>query len=809
MAEKHKIRLIEDEMRESYLDYSMSVIVSRALPDIRDGLKPVHRRILYAMYEMGLTPERPFKKSARVVGEVLGKFHPHGDQAVYDSLVRMAQEFSMRYPLVRGQGNFGSVDGDSPAAMRYTEVKLTKLAMEILENIHEDTVDFVPNFDNSLQEPVVLPSKVPNMLINGGSGIAVGMATNIPPHNLREVCRAITAYIDNPEISVEGIMDMMPGPDFPTGGIIYGNEGIKHAYMTGRGKIVVRGKTRVETDKSGEPNAIVVEEIPYMVNKTLLIEDITKCVKSGVIKQISGLNDESDREGMRLVIKLKRGSEPEVVLNQLYKHTRLQTTFGIIMLGLIDNRPKQLNLKGMFECFVNHRLTIIKRRTQYEYLKSKERLHILDGLKIALENIDAVIKLIKSAKSPKEAEIGLVESYQLSEKQARAILDMKLSKLTALEQEALEKEHKVLTERIKELEAILASKEKQLEIIKEELFLISEKYGDDRRTEIIEGDFGFSDIDYEDLIEEESVVVTLSNQGYIKRTLLEEYRSQGRGGKGITAGKLHEDDFMEHVFVASTHSYLLCFSNKGKVYWLKVYQIPEGSRIARGTHIRNLLNLEEDERINTVVPVKVFDPERYLTFVTRGGKVKRTSLEAYSRPRRVGIIAISLVNKDEVVCVLPTDGKGDIIIATANGKAIRFKETEVRVMGRNASGVRGIRLSKDDYVIGSVVAEEGKTLLTVTENGFGKRTRFEEYPTKHRGGKGVINIKTTKRNGRVVSIKSVSDDDEIMMVSTDGIAIRIRARDISVIGRNTQGVRLMRVNKGSRVASVGRVVELS
>jgi DNA gyrase subunit A len=806
--DEHKMRLIEDEMKQSYLDYSMSVIVGRALPDLRDGLKPVHRRILYAMSEMGLTSGTSFKKSARVVGEVLGKFHPHGDQAVYDSLVRMAQDFSLRYPLIKGQGNFGSIDGDNPAAMRYTEVKLTKLAEEILQDIKEDTVDFMPNFDNSLEEPKVLPSKLPNLLVNGSSGIAVGMATNIPPHNLREVCGAIISYIENPEISAELLMEKLHGPDFPTGAEIYGDAGIRHAYLTGKGKIIVRGKTSVELDSKKEPRAIIIDEIPYMVNKTLLIEDISNSVKNGTIKQISGLNDESDREGMRIVITLKRGSSPDVVLNQLYAHTRLQTTFGIIMLGVVGNKPKMLNLKQLLESYVQHRLQIIQRRSQFEFLKAKERLHILDGLRIAVTRIDEVIKLIRASASPQEASERLQKQFSLSDKQAKAILEMRLSKLTALERESIEKEHKELSDRVIELEAILASREKQLNIIQQELELLAEKYGDERRTRIIPGDFGISEIDYEDLIEEENVVVTLSHNGYIKRTSLDEYRSQGRGGKGITAGKLHEDDFMEQVFASSTHSYLLCFSNLGKVHWKKVWQIPEASRVARGTHVKNLLTQEEGEKINSVIPIKEFKEGLYLNFFTKHGKVKKTELAAYSRPRKAGIIALSLNEGDEVVSVLLTDGKTELMVATAEGKAVRFNEEEAREMGRAAAGVRAIRLRKQDAVVGAVAVNEAKTLLTITENGFGKRTPFSEYSTIHRGGQGVINIKTSERNGKVVGISTVEDKDNIILVSTGGIMIRMEAANISCIGRNTQGVTLMRLSSGQKVASASRVEDI-
>ncbi len=1234
-----KVRLIEDEMKESYLDYSMSVIVGRALPAIRDGLKPVHRRILFAMADMGLTADKSFKKSARIVGEVLGKYHPHGDQSVYDALVRMAQNFSLRYPLIKGQGNFGSIDGDRAAAMRYcvtgdtliltnkgivpistiskgkeekinlkiksfdgkinnaskffnsgkhkikkivtstgysiagslnhpiltwvigenfqpklkwrtleevqendvvilnrqynlfstkaiklkefypstgfkndiklpdvmdkdlafllgaltsegsyhnkqilfnnkdmqfygevkniierlfpgiqiyerdikgnckelsiyeqkvvmflgnigltlkksdkkeipfsvlrskkghiksflvslfegdgsvqlivdkrhggksiqltydsksdkliqqlkivllnfgvisrnpytdkrslcqrlylsahqnilkfskeigffsdrknkilgkikslnstrlsktdfipflsdyirskysvskrinidrynslannfskfksqldkhdknliesllnnnfffdqinevktltkedvfsikvqskchsfiangfvnhnTEVKLTKIAQEMLQDIKEDTVDFSPNFDESLEEPLVLPSKIPNLLINGSSGIAVGMATNLPPHNLTEVCKTIIRYIENPELTVEEMMQTLPGPDLPTGGEIFGDAGIKLAYHSGRGKMIVRGVTEVEVDKHNNPKAIIINEIPYMVNKTLLIEDISKCVKVGRIKQISGLNDESDREGMRIVVMLKRGSDPNVVLNQLFKHTRLQNTFGMILLGIEENKPKIVNLSEMFEIYVKHRLEIIRRRSEFELKKSKARQHILEGLIIATKDIDAVIKLIKGSDSPAHAAEELQKVYSLSTLQTKAILDMKLSKLTALERNALAKEFEELSKRIGELEMLLASREKQLEVITEELELIMDKYGDNRRTKIIEGDFGSSEIDIEDLIEERNVVVTMSHKGYIKRVSLEEYKSQGRGGKGITAGKLHDDDFMENVFVASTHSYLLCFSNCGQVYWKKVWKIPEGSRIAKGTYIQNLLQIDDKEKINTVIPIRDFEDGLFLNFFMRNGKVKKTPLNAYSRPRKGGIIAINLVDDDEVVAVILTDGKQELIAATAQGKAVRFKESEARPMGRGAAGVRAIKLKKDDYVMGAVIADDSRTLLTVTEHGFGKRTPFSEYSTIHRGGQGVINIKTTERNGKVVTIKSVSGNDEIVLVSTDGIMIRMEAGNISSIGRNTQGVTLMRLNAGGSVAAACRIEEL-
>ena len=799
-----KPRFIEDDMKQSYLDYSMSVIVGRALPDAKDGLKPVHRRILYAMHEMGLTPNRPHRKSARAVGEVLGKFHPHGDQAVYDSLVRMAQDFSLRYPLVNGQGNFGSIDGDSPAAMRYTEAKLTPLAMEMLENIDEDTVDFRPNFDNSLKEPIVLPSKVPDMLINGSSGIAVGMATSMPPHNLSESCNAIKAFIDNPEISLNEIMEILPGPDFPTGAEIYGDEGIKQAYLTGKGKAVIRAEMRIE--EVGNKTKIIVDSIPYMVNKTLLIEEIARCVKDDVIKEISGLNDESDRDGMRIVITLKRDASPEIVQNLLYKHTRLQNSFGITLLALVNNQPKVMGISQLFRVFVDHRLEVIKRRTQFRYLKAKDRVHILEGLKIALTNIDEIIRIIKASKNSNEAGLNLISRFSLSEKQAKAILEMRLSKLTSLEQEKLQTELNELLVKIKEYEEILASEDIRLSIIKEELTYLVEKYGDARRSSITKGNFFGSNFDYEDLIDETDCVVTISHKGYIKRVPLEIYRSQRRGGKGVNAGNLYEEDFMEDVFVASTHAYLLCFSNLGKVHWLKVYQIPETSRTSRGRPIVNLLPLQDGEKITNSIAVKDFD-DSYLAFISKKGIVKKTALTSYSKPRKGGIIALTLREGDEVVTVLKTSGKDDIVLASKNGKCVRFYEEEARELGRTATGVKGMTLASGDEIVGAVIPEEEKSLLTISEKGYGKRTGFSEYPTIHRGGKGVLNLKVTEKNGRVVSIKSIADKEGIMLVSREGIVIRTIVENISIIGRNTQGVRVMRMKEEDQVVSVAKIAE--
>jgi DNA gyrase subunit A len=798
-----KSKFIEDEMKKSYLDYSMSVIVGRALPDTKDGLKPAHRRILFAMNEMGLAPNKPFKKSARIVGEVLGKYHTHGDIAVYDTMVRMAQDFSLRYPLVKGQGNFGSIDGDSPAASRYTEAKLTPLAMEILEDIDEGTVDFMPNYDNSLKEPVTLPSKVPNLLINGSSGIAVGMATNVPPHNLKETCKALIHYIEHPEASIEELMQILPGPDFPTGAEIYGDEGLRHAYTYGKGKITVRAKMSIE---SKEKTRIIVDEIPYMVNKSLLIEEIAGCVKNETIKEISGINDESDREGMRIVITLKKDASPEVVQNLLYNHTRLQTTFGIIFLGLVKNQPRILNLKALFDTYVDHRLDVIKRRSMFRYEKAKDRIHILEGLKIALINIYEIVQLIKSSKDASSAGILLMQKFTLSDKQAKSILDMKLSKLTSLEQENLQKEMDELHAQIKELEEILASHERQLSIIKQELKELSDKYGDERRTTITKGCFDDSGFDYEELIEEQECIVTISHQGYIKRTPSDIYRSQNRGGKGVNAGKLYEEDFMEDIFSASTHSYLLCFSNLGKVHWQKVYQIPEAGRTARGRPIINLLPLQDNEKITNLMPIREFD-DSFLTFITKSGVVKKTSLKEYSNPRKGGIIALSLREDDEVVKVVKTSGEDDIIIATKNGKCIRFHESESREMGRQATGVRGITLISGDIVIGAVKVEAEKALLTVSDYGCGKRTAFEEYPKTHRGGKGVLNMNITEKNGPVIDIKTVSESEDIMLVSRDGIVIRVPVSGISIIGRNTQGVRIMKLENEDRVVSVAKIAK--
>jgi len=796
MPEEIQQQLIEEEMKESYIDYAMSVIVGRALPDVRDGLKPVHRRILYAMNEMGLVHNKSFKKCARVVGEVLGKFHPHGDAAVYDALVRMAQDFSLRYPLVNGQGNFGSVDGDRAAAMRYTESKLKKVAEELLMDIEKNTVDFNDNFDASLKEPVVLPSRIPNLLINGSSGIAVGMATNIPPHNINEVVDGIVAYVDNEEITINELMNYIKGPDFPTSGIICGVNGIKSAYLNGRGRIVVRGRAEIDKDK------IIITEIPYQVNKSLLIENIANLVKNKKIDGIRDIRDESDRKGMSIIIKLKGGSNADVVLNQLYKHTSLQTTFGTIMLTLDKGQPKVMNLKEIIKCYVDHRKEIIERRTRFDLDKAEKRVHIIEGLKIALDNIDPVIKLIKQSENAEVARNSLRDSFNLTKVQAQAILDMKLQRLTNLEQNKLNKEHKELLALIKDLRSILASAQKVLEIIKNELLDLKNKYGDERRTEISEVE---EDIETEDLIEEQDVVITVSHKGYIKQMPLELYKKQKRGGKGIKGAKVVEDT-IEHLFITNNHNYLLIFTNKGKVHWLKAYKVPESGRYSKGKAIVNLLRIGSDENINAVLPVGKFDDEHYLLFATKNGLLKKTSLNAYSKPRKGGIIGVGLRENDELIQVRLTPGHLDMILGTKKGMAIRFSEKDVRNMGRTATGVRGIRLNKDDEVIGMEVAFNGASLLSVTENGYGKRTNMEEYRVIKRGGKGVINIQTTERNGNLVGIKTVKDDDEVLFISEKGLIIRVSAKEISEIGRNTQGVRLMRLNDGDKVNVLARVI---
>ncbi len=795
-----KKQLIENEMKNAYLDYSMSVIVGRALPDVRDGLKPVHRRILFAMHQIGLSYNKSFKKSARIVGEVLGKFHPHGDTAVYDSLVRMAQEFSLRYPLVKGQGNFGNIDGDSAAAMRYTEAKLNKISDELLVDINKETVDFQDNFDGSLQEPIVLPAKLPNLLLNGSTGIAVGMATNIPPHNLTEISNAIIHLIDNPDTEVNELLNYIQGPDFPTGGIICGTNGIKSAYTTGRGRVKVRARSEIEEKK--DRKAIIINEIPYMVNKTNLLLSIAHLVNNKVVEGISDIRDESDRDGMRIVIELKRNTDPEIVLNQLYKHTQIRTTFGIIMLALDHKQPKVMTLKEVLNHYITHRKEVIIRRTQFNLRKAEARLHILEGLRIALENIDKIIKGIKASKSVREAKEFLMTSFDLSEKQAVAILEMKLQKLTSLETEKILEEYKELLKTIEELKSILASEQKVLDIIKSDIEELKKQYGDERRTSIIEDD---EEIEIEDLIPRENVIVTMTSSGYVKRISIDEYRTQGRGGVGVKGAGMKEEDVIENIFISNTHDYLLCFSSSGQVYWLKVYKIPEGSKYAKGKAIINLLNLKQNDKITTIIPIKKFDDNHYLIMATEKGLVKKTRLSAYSRPRKGGIVGIKLRDKDSLATVKLTPGTLKFLIATQKGHAVRFKEQDVRESGRNSMGVRGIRLAKDDKVIGMEVSIDTGDLLTITENGYGKRTPIPEYRLIGRGGKGVINIKTSERNGNVVAIKTVKDNDEVIIMSKDGIIIRMPVNTISKIGRNTQGVRIMKLRANDKVTTITRV----
>ncbi|MDK2892201.1 DNA gyrase subunit A [Methanohalophilus sp.] len=793
--------LIQDEMKRSYIDYAMSVIVGRALPDARDGLKPVHRRILYAMKEAGITYDKAHKKSARVVGDVLGKYHPHGDSAVYDSLVRMVQDFSLRYPLLDGQGNFGSIDGDSAAAMRYTEVRMARITEEMLVDIDKDTVDFRPNYDGSLKEPEVLPARLPNLLINGSTGIAVGMATNMPPHNLGEIVDATVMLIDNPEATVDDLRSVISGPDFPTGGIIMGSGGIRDAYETGKGRIHLRAVAEIEEMKN-ERFRIIVSEIPYQVNKSRLIESIANLVRDKKITGISDLRDESDRDGIRVVIELKRASNPNVVLNQLYKHTQLETTFGIINLALVDNVPRILGLKELIEIYLKHRIEVITRRSEYELRKAEERAHILDGLKIALDHIDEVISLIRASKTVDDAKAELIGKFGLDEIQAKAILDMRLQRLTGLERQKIEEEYAEVLKTIADLKDILANDSRKYTIIREDLLALKERFGDERRTRI-EG--SREEIEDEDLIPEEDVVVTLTDAGYIKRMPIDTYSQQHRGGKGIRGMETKENDSVGSIFIASTHDYLLFFTNRGKLYWQKVYELPQGSRQSRGKAIINLLELSEGEHISAVIPVTNFEEERYLFMATRGGIVKKCSLSDFSNPRKAGIIAISLLDTDELVNVVQTDGSKDIVMVSKFGKAIRFHEDDVRAMGRNAKGVRGMKLAEGDEVVSVDVVDETASLLTVTENGYGKRTRFDEYRPMRRGGQGVMTIVTSIRNGPVVNVKAVHDTDEVIITSSNGIIIRLPVKDIRVQGRNTQGVRIMKVSNGDRVVSVARI----
>ncbi|MFZ1976599.1 MAG: DNA gyrase subunit A [Bacteroidota bacterium] len=794
---------IEEEMRGSYIDYSMSVIVSRALPDVRDGMKPVHRRVLFGMHELGNNSNKPYKKSARIVGEVLGKYHPHGDMSVYDTMVRMAQDFSMRYLLVDGQGNFGSVDGDSAAAMRYTEARLTRLAEDMLRDLDKDTVNFVPNFDDTLKEPSVLPALVPNLLCNGASGIAVGMATNIPPHNLREVIDGCIAYIKDSTVSNEKLIKYIPAPDFPTGGIIYGYEGVKEAYTKGRGRIVVRARVNVETGK-GDRQRIVVTELPYQVNKAFLIAKIAELVGDKKIEDISDVRDESDRDGMRIVIELKRETTPEVVLNNLYKHTQMQTTFGVIMLALVDGRPQILQLRDMIRHFIEHRNQVIVRRTKYELSEAEKRAHILEGYIIALDNIDEVIALIKKSKDVDSAKLGLMKKFKLSEIQAKAILDMRLQRLTGLERKKVEDEYRETIKLIEKLKTILKNKQLQLKIIEEELLSIKEKYGDERRTEII---YKAEEFNIEDMIAEEEVVITISHGGFIKRFPVSGYRRQTRGGKGVTGAATREDDFVEHMFIASTHDYILIFTDQGRCYWLKVFEIPEGSRITKGKSINNLISKSPDEAIASFISVKEFDEKHFVFMFSEQGLVKKVVLSEFSNPRKNGIVAANLKDKDRLTDVKLTDGTQDIVIGTHNGMAIRFHEDEIRPMGRSASGVRGVKLGKGDMVIGAVnLRHKGTTILIATERGFGKRSHEGEYRISHRGGKGIITVKISDKTGKMVAIKEVVKSDDIVVVTTNGMIIRQHTSDIRVAGRNTQGVRLIRLNEGDSIADLAAVV---
>ncbi|MGA7838763.1 MAG: DNA gyrase subunit A [Ignavibacteriaceae bacterium] len=793
---------LEEEMKSSYIDYSMSVIVSRALPDVRDGLKPVHRRVLFGMHELGVAHNKAYKKSARIVGEVLGKYHPHGDTAVYDSMVRMVQEFSLRYPLVDGQGNFGSVDGDSPAAMRYTEARLARIADEMLRDLDKNTVNFAPNFDDSLQEPTVLPSYLPNLLVNGSSGIAVGMATNIPPHNLTEVIDGLIALIKNPKLTSEKLMKYVTAPDFPTAGIIYGYEGVKSAYLTGRGILKIRAKANIETMKNNREN-IVITELPYQVNKANLIEKIADLVRAGKINDISNLRDESDRDGMRVVIELKRDAQPAVVLNQLFKHTQMQNTFGIIMLALVNGVPKVLELKEMMKHFIDHRMDVLIRRTQYDLDAAERRAHILEGYIIALDNIDAVIQTIKKSKDAETAKANLIKKFKLSEIQAKAILDMRLQRLTGLERKKIEDEYKATIKLIEQLKSILNSEEKRYLIIKDELLAIKERYGDERRTEVIKD---YEEFSLEDTIAQEDVVVTISHSGYIKRFPVSGYRKQGRGGKGVTGAGTKDEDFIEHMFIASTHNYILIFTDKGKCYWLKVHEIPEGGRTARGRSILNLIQKDKDENISAFVAVKEFREDQYLVMATKLGTIKKTVLSAYGNVRKGGINAINLVKGDNLIAVKLTEGNNDVVLGTMNGFAIRFSEKDVREMGRTATGVRGVKLGKGDIVVGLVVLKRQSTIMVVTEKGFGKRSNINDYRITHRGGKGVITVKTSDKVGKMISLMEVVDGDELVIITTHGMVIRQGVAEIRVMGRNTQGVRVIRLKDNDKIADISKVV---
>jgi DNA gyrase subunit A len=795
---------IEEEMRESFMAYAMSVIISRALPDVRDGLKPVHRRVLYAMYDASNTSDKPYKKSARLVGDIMGKYHPHGDSAIYDTIVRMAQDFNLRYPLVDGQGHFGSIDGDNPAAMRYTEIRMTPLAEEMLADIEKETVDFIANYDDSLREPAVLPSRIPNLLINGSAGIAVGMATNIPPHNLSEVIGGLVALIENPDMTIKELMKHIPGPDFPTAGFIHGLEPIVQAYNEGKGIIQMRGKAFTETVKRTGKEQIIISEIPYMVNKKRLIEQIAELVNDKKIDGVGDLRDESDRDGMRIVIELKRDAVAEIVINQLYKHTALQESFGVNMLAIVDGKPRLLNLKEALKAFIDHRKDVVTRRTAYDLRKAEERLHILEGYRIALDNLDAVIGLIRNAADPKVAKDGLMTNFGLSEIQAQAILDLRLQRLTGLERDKIMEEHRETVELIAKLRAILADEREIYKIIVEELKEIKKNYGDERRTKIVDRS---EEISIEDLIVDEDMAVTISHEGYIKRNPVTLYRAQRRGGKGKIGTTTREEDFVEYMLIASMHAYILFFTTIGKVYWIKVHELPQASRAARGRPIVNLLNLESGERVSAFLPVREFQQGRYIVFATKNGLIKKTELMAYGHPRPSGIRAIGLEQGDEVIGVRLTDGQQELILSTSDGQSIRFKEEQVRPTGRGTFGVVGMKLDPNDKVVSMEILSLGADILTVAEGGFGKRTEMDEYRLQSRGGKGIITMKTTEKTGRVIGVQLVGADDQLMLITNTGKIIRLRINDIRVIGRNTQGVRLIDLDEGERVVSLARLAE--
>jgi DNA gyrase subunit A len=804
MATGEKIipTLIEDEMRSSYLDYSMSVIVSRALPDVRDGLKPVHRRILFGMRGLGLSYNRTYKKSARIVGEVLGKYHPHGDTAVYDTMVRMTQDFSLRYPLIDGQGNFGSIDGDSPAAMRYTEARMSRIADEILKDIDKNTVDFANNFDDTLEEPTLLPAVLPNLLVNGSSGIAVGMATNIPPHNLSEVIDAIMTLIDNPDLEPENLLSHIKGPDFPTGGIILGYQGIKEAYTTGRGRVIVRARTNIELT-SNDRERIIISEIPYQVNKTNLIEKIVDLVHSKKVEGISDIRDESDRDGLRVVIEIKRDANAKSILNSLYKHSQMQTTFGVIMLALVNGQPKVLTLREALQHFIDHRHEIVLRRTKYELDEAEKRAHILEGLKIAIDNIDEIIELIKKSRDPETAKASLIRQFKLSEIQAKAILDMRLQRLTGLERKKIEEEYKEILKLIEKLRAILDNNGLRMQIIKDELLEIKKTYGDERRTEIIAN---YEEMTIEDMIAEEDMVITISHRGNIKRFPVSGYRRQNRGGRGSMGATTREEDFLEHMFIASTHHYILFFTNKGRCYWLKVHEVPSAGKASRGRPIVNLIDIESGESLRGFVPVKNFDEGGFIITATISGIVKKTDLSAYSRPRRGGIVAATIRENDELLGASISSGENDIILVTRNGYSIRFNERQVRNMGRSAAGVKGITLRSGDEVIGMVIVKREDTLLTISEKGMGKRSNVSDYRTQSRGGKGIIAMKVNDKTGHLVAVLEVVDNEDIIIITENGVVIRQHIGKISIIGRNTQGVRLLRLDDRDKIGDVAKIV---